>query len=93
MLSSSGKELKEKIANRTAKVSVIGLGYVGLPLAVEKAKAGFEVIGIERKKERVDMVNEGENYIPDIIDLELKNVVKEGKLKATLCGGEDNKNS
>jgi len=47
MLSPSGKELKKRIANKTAKVSVIGLGYVGLPLAVEKAKAGFKVIGIE----------------------------------------------
>ncbi len=75
--------LEQKLRKRKARIAVIGLGYVGLPLAVEKAKAGFEVIGIERKKERVDMVNEGENYIPDIIDLELKNVVKEGKLKAT----------
>ena len=72
MLSPSGKELKKKIVNKTAKVSVIGLGYVGLPLAVEKAKAGFEVIGIERKRQRVNMVNKAKNYISDIIDAELK---------------------
>ena len=75
--------LKNKIENRTAKVAVIGLGYIGLPLAVEKAKAGFSVIGIDRKKERVDMVNQAKNYIPDIIDAELEGVVKTGGLKAT----------
>lgn len=83
MLSPSGRELKKKIVNKTAKVSVIGLGYVGLPLAVEKAKAGFEVIGIERKRQRVNMVNKAKNYISDIIDAELEKVVKEGKLRAT----------
>jgi len=83
MLSPSGKELKKKIVNKTAKVSVIGLGYVGLPLAVEKAKAGFEVIGIERTRQRVNMVNKAKNYISDIIDAELEKVVKEGKLRAT----------
>ncbi len=75
--------LKNKIEKRTAKVVVIGLGYVGLPLAVEKAKAGFPVIGIDRKKERVDMVNEGKNYIPDVLDAELRAVVKTRRLKAT----------
>ena len=59
--------LLQRIEQRKAKVAVIGLGYVGLPLAVEKAKAGFAVIGIDRKEERVAMVNRGENYIPDIL--------------------------
>lgn len=76
-------ELLKKIKNKEAKIAVIGLGYVGLPLAIEKAKAGFTVIGIERKKERVDKVNQGENYIPDVLDLDLENVVKNGFLKAT----------
>lgn len=75
--------LEKRLRNRQARIVVIGLGYVGLPLAVEKAKAGFTVVGIERKKKRVDMVNQGENYISDIIDLDLKKVVKEGKLRAT----------
>lgn len=75
--------LLQKIKDRTAKIAVIGLGYVGLPLAVQKAKAGFTVIGIERKKERVDMVNEGKTYLPDVVDAELAKVVKEGRLKAT----------
>lgn len=60
--------LEQKLKSRKARIAVIGLGYVGLPLAVEKAKAGFEVIGIERKKERVDMVNQGEN-LPSLIIL------------------------
>jgi UDP-N-acetyl-D-glucosamine dehydrogenase len=75
--------LLQKIEKREAKVAVIGLGYVGLPLAVEKAKAGFTVIGIDRKEERVAMVNRGENYIPDILGSDLATVVAEGKLRAT----------
>lgn len=76
-------ELVEKIQTRRAYVAVIGLGYVGLPLAVEKAKAGFTVTGIDRKEERVAMVNRGENYIPDILGNDLATVVGEVKLHAT----------
>jgi len=76
-------DLLQKIEKRDAKVAVIGLGYVGLPLAVEKAKAKFTVIGIDRKEERVAMVNRGENYIPDILGSDLATVVAEGKLRAT----------
>jgi len=76
--------LLQKIEKHEAKVAVIGLGYVGLPLAVEKAKAGFSVIGIDRKEERVAMANRGENYIPDILGSDLARVVAEGKLRATL---------
>ena len=75
--------LWQKIRNKKARIAVIGLGYVGLPLAVQKAKAGFSVIGIERKKERVDMINAGKSYLPDIVDDELEKVVKKGKLRAT----------
>jgi UDP-N-acetyl-D-glucosamine dehydrogenase len=75
--------LLQRIEQREAKVAVIGLGYVGLPLAVEKAKAGFTVIGIDRKEERVAMVNRGENYIPDVLAGELAKMVKENKLCAT----------
>lgn len=80
-------ELKEvllkKIENKTAKLGVVGLGYVGLPLAVEKAKAGFNVIGFDVQEEKVKLVNEGKNYIGDIIDSDLNTLVSEGKLKAT----------
>ncbi|MCK5826923.1 nucleotide sugar dehydrogenase, partial [Candidatus Bipolaricaulota bacterium] len=75
--------LKQKITEKRARIAVVGLGYVGLPLAVEKARAGFEVIGIERNPERVAMVNSGENYISDVLAQDLLKVVKQGKLVAT----------
>jgi len=74
--------LKEKIKQRTAKVAVIGLGYVGLPLAVEKAKVGFQVLGIDQNQHRVDMVNRGANYISDVKDHELQELVSAGKITA-----------
>ena len=58
--------LKEKITNRTAIVGVVGLGYVGLPFAVEKAKVGFRVIGVEQNPRRAELVNRGESYIADV---------------------------
>ncbi len=76
-------ELLEKIRNKTARIGVIGLGYVGLPLAVEKAKAGYRVTGFDIQDSKVGMVNEGKNYIGDVIDVDLSEVVKNGKLKAT----------
>lgn len=75
-------ELEEKIINRTATVGVIGLGYVGLPFAVEKAKVGFNVIGIEQNPLRAEQVNCADNYISDVDDDELKQIVADGKLKA-----------
>lgn len=76
-------ELQKKFENKTATIAVVGLGYVGLPLAVEKAKAGFKVIGFDVQKEKVDKVNAGENYIGDVIPTDLKQLVKLGKLTAT----------
>ncbi len=75
-------DLLDKIKSRSARIAVIGLGYVGLPLAVEKAKAGFTVVGIDRNANRVEMVNRGENYIPDILASDLAHVVRDGKLRA-----------
>ena len=75
--------LFQKINARTAIVGVIGLGYVGLPLAVEKAKAGFKTIGFDIQAHRVTAVNEGHNYIGDILDEDLMDVVSSGMLKAT----------
>jgi len=74
--------LRQKIEKRSAKIAVIGLGYVGLPLAVEKARAGYTVIGIERNPERVRSVNRGSNYIGDVVDDQLEAVVAEGRLSA-----------
>ncbi|BBE30315.1 UDP-N-acetyl-D-glucosamine dehydrogenase [Tepiditoga spiralis] len=75
--------LIDKINDKTAKLGVIGLGYVGLPLAVEKAKAGYNVIGFDVQESKVKMVNEGINYIGDVVDSELKDLVKNGKIKAS----------
>ena len=75
--------LKEKILSRQATLGVIGLGYVGLPLAVEKAKAGFRVYGFDVQREKVDMVNRGQNYIGDVINEDLQELVKSGLLTAT----------
>ncbi len=74
--------LKEKIINKTARVGVVGLGYVGLPLAVEKAKAGFRVTGIEQNLSRVQMINQGQNYIIDLKDTDLQEMVETGLLNA-----------
>lgn len=75
--------LKEKIESRRARVGVIGLGYVGLPLAVEYAKAGFSVTGIDLSSAKIDRVNAGDSYIGDIHSSELAPLVSSGKLRAT----------
>ncbi len=77
------QSLKEKIQNKQAKLGVIGLGYIGLPLAVEKAKAGFKTIGFDILQNKVDMVNQGHNYIGDVVNEDLEALVKSGILKAT----------
>ena len=75
--------LLKKINDREIIVGVVGLGYVGLPLAVEKAKAGFKTIGFDVQQEKVNLVNQGVNYIGDVVDSELKELVKSGILSAT----------
>ena len=75
--------LKGKLQSKQARLGVIGLGYVGLPLAVEKAKAGFQVLGFDIQKEKVDMVNAGQNYIGDVVNEDLMAIVTSGHLKAT----------
>jgi UDP-N-acetyl-D-glucosamine dehydrogenase len=76
-------ELKKKIESHTARIGVIGLGYVGLPLAVEKGKVGFPVLGFDINAEKVAMVSAGENYIGDVKDEELKELVEKKILQAT----------
>ncbi|MFM2062295.1 MAG: hypothetical protein RLZZ507_1965 [Cyanobacteriota bacterium] len=75
-------KLKQKISDHTAIVGVVGLGYVGLPFAVEKAKVGYHVLGIEQNPRRVERVNIADNYITDVQDEDLKRVVSSGKLQA-----------
>lgn len=77
------KQLLEKIESRKIVAGVVGLGYVGLPLAVEKAKAGFKTIGFDVQSAKVDMVNAGKNYIGDVVDADLAELVKSGMLSAT----------
>lgn len=77
------EKLLSKIHNRTIVCGVVGLGYVGLPLAVEKAKAGFKTIGFDVQQSKVDMVNKGHNYIGDVVNADLEGLVKSGMLRAT----------
>lgn len=76
-------EIIEKIKRRELNCGVVGLGYVGLPLAVEKAKAGFRTIGFDVQSQKVDLVNSGHNYIGDVVDSDLENLVRTGMLSAT----------
>lgn len=75
--------LIKKLLNKTATLGVVGLGYVGLPLAVEKAKAGFKTIGFDVQESKVEMVNRGENYIGDVVNEDLQEIVRIGLLSAT----------
>ena len=82
------ESLKRKIADRAARVHVIGLGYVGLSLAVELAKAGFTVRGIDVDLERVTQLNRGQSYLVDIATETLAPLVAEGRLAATTAFDE-----
>jgi UDP-N-acetyl-D-glucosamine dehydrogenase len=78
-------EILKKISDKTVKVGIIGLGYVGLPLAVTFACNGIEVLGFEKSKEKAEAVNAAQNYIGDVTDCDLVTVVKETKkLSATI---------
>jgi UDP-N-acetyl-D-glucosamine dehydrogenase len=77
------EQLRQKIESRKAKSGVVGLGYVGLPLAVELAHAGFSVTGIDIDQTKVDALNRGESYIQDIPTSVLKPLVEAGLIKAT----------
>lgn len=77
------EKLIEKIQNKTLTMGVCGLGYVGLPLAVDKAKHGFKTIGFDVQQEKVDLVNAGKNYIGDVVNADLEELVRSGMLRAT----------
>ncbi len=76
-------DIREKVITRSAKIGVVGLGYVGLPLAVLQAKAGFQVYGIDEVAGKVEMVNQGHNYIRDVSDEELRQVVEDKRFEAS----------
>jgi len=80
---STFQALKDKIESKTARVGIVGLGYVGLPLAVEFAKAGFHVTGIDLQQSRVDRLMQGESYVQDVPSGEVSKLVKDRRLDAT----------
>ena len=78
-----GRELRNKIEGHSARLGVIGLGYVGLPLAVEMARVGFQVTGLDVDRAKVDAINAGDSYIPDVATDALAEMVRAGRLQAT----------
>jgi UDP-N-acetyl-D-glucosamine dehydrogenase len=80
---SAAANLKDKIASRRARVGIVGLGYVGLPLAVEFARAGFQVTGIDVNRAKTESVNRGDSYVGDVPGSVLAPLVKAGNLRAT----------
>ena len=80
---SAAQTLEEKIKSRTARVGIIGLGYVGLPLAMEFAKAGFPVTGIDIEPSKVAQLNNGESYVQDVAPDVLGSLVEARKFHAT----------
>jgi len=77
-------QLKDKIIKKEITVGIIGLGYVGLPLAVRFASAGFDITGIDTDEGKVTKVNQGKSYIPDVREEEIRKLVSQGKLRATM---------
>ena len=82
------QDLLGKIADREARIAVVGLGYVGLPLAVEFAETGFCVIGMDVDARKVQRINAGESYIDDVADERVRGLVAAGKFSATSCYGD-----
>jgi UDP-N-acetyl-D-glucosamine dehydrogenase len=74
--------LETKLRNKTARIGVVGLGYVGLPLAIEFAKKGFETVGIDLDKSKIESLERGKNYIQDIPDEEVSKAVQNGAFRA-----------
>lgn len=81
--SASTRELAQKISNRTFKASIIGLGYVGLPLAIEFGKSGVEVIGFDIDPIKIESIRQGKSYIQDVSTAELQQLISQKKFRAT----------
>jgi UDP-N-acetyl-D-glucosamine dehydrogenase len=77
------KQLLDKFKNKTARVAVMGMGYVGLPFATVFAEAGFTVIGVDPVKEKMDLVNQGKSYIMDVPSEKVASLLKKGKISGT----------
>src|SRR5467141_2719950 len=82
-LSMSKAQLIDRIGNRSARISVIGQGYVGLPLAIAFARAGFTVIGLDTDLDRVEALNAGSSYSPDVSSEDLARMIGGGRYEAT----------
>src|SRR4030088_2587240 len=76
-------QLLTRIQNRSARVGVVGLGYVGLPLLVEFARSGFQAVGIDLDAQKVASIQRGTSYIADVGSTELSDLVASGRLSAT----------
>src|SRR4030043_1182745 len=76
-------KLKQKLNNKSAKIGIVGLGYVGLPLAVAFAEAGFMVLGFDIQRSRVNAINQGKSYIADVASEQPKTVISHNRLQAT----------
>ena len=83
VMSSTYTDLLERITSRRARTGIVGLGYVGLPLAVELGRAGFEAVGIDLDSRKVDAINRGESYIPDVPGHQVAALVRNRRLSAT----------
>ena len=79
----NGTDLADRIGRHTARIAVIGQGYVGLPLAVEFARAGFVVTGLDTDADRIARLTRGESYIPDVPAEDLQQVIEAGRYVAT----------
>lgn len=77
------EELQQKFQNRSAKIAILGLGYVGLPLATLFAESGFEVTGVEPNLSKIETLNRGESYVQDVPSHKVKELIQSGKLKPT----------
>src|SRR6266498_2513316 len=80
-MASISEELKDRLGRRKAEVATLGLGYVGLPLSVEFAAAGFKVTGFDLSPDKVDGVNRGESHIKDVPAARVKELVTAGRLR------------
>ena len=76
-------KIEEKIQNKSAQIGIIGLGYVGMPLAIAFAEAGFKVLGFDTQQAKVDAVNKGKSHIADIADERLAPLLAAGGMEAT----------
>src|SRR5438034_8922726 len=82
-MSAPADSLRDKLRGRRARTGVVGLGYVGLPLAVELAKAGFHATGIDLDERKIQAISAGRSYIPDVSTADVQALHAAGKLDAT----------